>query len=130
MAGIEGVSIDLKDPQNPFGQVVSAELTISGNLMDLTDMVEGWTLYPYDNRGKNFDPKSSDEKLYGLLILETVRQQPVGSTEQAHSQLNGIILAHVRSNTYKRRGIIEADGPLDSMPFPREGCEHRTVVII
>jgi hypothetical protein len=130
MADIEGVSIDLKDPQNLFGQVVSAELTISGNLMDLTDMVEDWKLYPYDDRGKDFDPKSSDEKLYGQLILETVHQQPVGSTEQARSQLNGVILAHVRSNTYQRRGVFEAYGPLDSMPFSKEGCEHRTVVII
>jgi hypothetical protein len=52
MADIEGVSIDLKDPQNLFGQIISAELTISGNLMDLTDMLENWTLYPYDYLGK------------------------------------------------------------------------------
>jgi hypothetical protein len=130
MADIEGVSIDLKDPQNLFGQVVSAELTISGNLMDLADMLEDWTLYPYNYRGKNFDPNSSDEKLYGLFILETVRQQPVRSTEQVHSQLNGVILAHVRSNTYQRRGVFEADGPLDGTPFPKVGYERRTVVIV
>ena len=130
MADIEGVSIDLKDPQNLFGQIISAELTISGNLMDLTDMLEDWTLYPYDYWGKNFDPKLSDERLYGLFILETMRQQPVGSTGQAHSQLSGVILAHVRSNTYQRRGVFEADGPLDGTPFPKVGCEHMTVVII
>jgi hypothetical protein len=73
MADIEGVSIDLKDPQNLFGQIISAELTISGNLMDLTDMLENWTLCPYDYLGKNFEPESSAEKLYGLFIMETVR---------------------------------------------------------
>jgi hypothetical protein len=130
MADIEGVSIDLKDPQNPFGQVVSADLTISGNLMNLTSMLEDWTLHSYNRHGKNFDSESSDEKLYGLWILETVSQQPVGSTEQAHSQLNGVILAHVRSNTYQRRGVFEADGSLDGTPFPKVECEHRTVVII
>jgi hypothetical protein len=130
MADIEGVSIDLKDPKNLFGQIISAELTISGNLMDLADMLEDWTLYPYNYQGKNFDPNSSDEKLYGLFILETVGQQPVGSTEQVHSQLNGVILVHVRSNTYQRRGVFEADGPLDGEPFPKVGCEHSTVVII
>jgi hypothetical protein len=130
MADIEDVSIDLKDPQDLFGQIIFAELTISGNLMGLTDMLENWTLYPYDYQGKNFEPESSNEELYGLFIMETVRQQHIGSTEQAHSQLNGVILAHVRSNTYQRRGVFEADGPLDGKPFPKVGCEHRTVVII
>jgi hypothetical protein len=130
MADIEGVSIDLQDPQNPFGQIISAELTISGNLMDLTDMLKDWTLYPYDYQGKNFDPKSSDEKLSGLFIMKTVRWKYVGSSDQLRSQLSGVVLAHIRSNTYQRRGVFEADGPLDGTPFPKVGCEHSTVVII
>ena len=72
MTDIKSVSISPKDPQNLFGQIVSAELTMAGNLVGLNEMIEDWTLYPYDSQGRNFEPHSSDETLYAVSILETV----------------------------------------------------------
>ncbi|KAF3009658.1 hypothetical protein E8E13_007920 [Curvularia kusanoi] len=130
LADIENVSIDLQDSRNPFGQIISAELTISGTPMSLHRLLECWTLCPSDCAGKLFDLEASDEKLYALFIMETVRQQHEENIDGVTSRLCGVVLAHIASNRYHRRGVFEADGSFVSNPFPKEGSNHATVVII
>lgn len=131
-SSIENVSIVLKDAKNPFGQVISAELTISGRLILLSDLVEGWTRCPNNEYSKDLEPGALDEKLFGLFIMDVVRRRHEGYERNKPYcfQVYGIILSQVHENTYQRRGGFSAERPVDGSPFPVQGSECRTVLIV
>jgi hypothetical protein len=102
---VEDVSIELEEPSNPYGQVRSAEISISGSL--LQDIV--------------LNTAGVEQNLTGLFVLE------VKDTRQ---RLHGIILSHTESDTYQRKGYFSSMRPADGSRFPTEKFEKRTIKMI
>ncbi|KAF2493182.1 HET-domain-containing protein [Lophium mytilinum] len=119
LANVESISVELNEPRNPFGQVLSAELVISGTIIHLssTDLVDD------DNSQAHYP----NEKLLGLCIIEGMKHS--GSVGHISSEVYGIFLTHVGSDKYQRMGYFSLVGPQDSR-FPTEDYERKTITII
>jgi hypothetical protein len=102
---VEDVSIELEEPSNPYGQVRSAEISISGSL--LQDIV--------------LNTAGVEQNLTGLFVLEV---------KDARQRLHGIILSHTESDTYQRKGYFSSMRPADGSRFPTEKFEKRTIKMI
>ena len=103
LAEFKRASIDLEDPQNPFGQVDSVELTLSGKLMPLLPkMLETWTSNYRDAEQHHvtLEPDLFGEELVGVPLIEM-------EGFRMSRNIHGIILAHVQTNTYQRKGFFE-----------------------
>jgi hypothetical protein len=102
---VEDISVELKEPSNPYGQVRYAEITISGFL--LQDII--------------LETTGAEQDLIGLCLMEVA---------DTRSRVHGILLAHLGSDLYERRGHFSAMAPPDRSLFPTERLEKRTIRII
>jgi hypothetical protein len=116
LASVEGVSIELREPRNPYGQVLSAEVVINGVLL------RGFRLNKNLVRLGLIKPYVGLEELVGLCLLEI--------KQDIHFTLCGIVLLHIGSNTYQRKGHFWIYGPQDGSRLPIEDLEKATVKII
>ncbi|KAF1847870.1 HET-domain-containing protein [Cucurbitaria berberidis CBS 394.84] len=123
LANVESIAIELKEPRNPFGQVLSAELVIRGTIIQLP-AVELDCLINSDCSGDS-QGNGSYQNLLGLCIMDAEQQGDV----HLYS-IDGIILSHVGLDTYKRIGKFKGDGYPNSGPFPIEDHERRTITIV
>jgi hypothetical protein len=103
LLSVDEVSIEFEEPRNPYGQVRSAEISISGFLLE--NLVLDTVL---------------EEDLVGLCVLEEGRSEPM---------LHGILLSHINSNTYQRKGYFWSNEIPDGSRFPIEELEKNHQMI-
>jgi hypothetical protein len=123
LATLHEASVELKDPGNPYGQVVSGELVISSTLIPLI-----YDVY----QGRVDVPQEKEQDLLALLIMEEMRyikddKDHIGPT---YSVLYGIVLSQIGSNLYNRKGFFQSDGPLNSTRFPIDTYAKKTIRIV
>jgi hypothetical protein len=128
LATLDKVSIELKDSENPYGQVVSGELVISGTLIPLIHT--GLEIY-MDHAGVDV-PQEREHSLFALCILEEMRygDDDKYRIEAKSSMLYGIVLSQIGSNLYHRKGYFESNGPSNSTRFPIETYAKKTIRIV
>jgi hypothetical protein len=123
LATLHESSVELKDPGNPYGQVVSGELVISSTLIPLI-----YDLY----HGRVDVPQEEEQDLLALLIMEEMRyiKDDKDHTGPTYSVLYGIVLSQIGSNLYHRKGFFQSDGPLNSTRFPIDTYAKKTIRIV
>jgi hypothetical protein len=117
LATVNEVSIGLQDPGNPYGQVTSAELVITGILIPLIDIRLG---------------QDEEQGLFALLIKEEMRcdDDDKDGTGPTYSWLYGIVLSNIGGNTYQRKGHFTSTSGFTNSRFQVESYEEKTIRII
>jgi hypothetical protein len=127
LATLDEVSIELKDFENPYGQVVSGELVISGTLIPLIHTDQEISLDYADVDV----PQEREPRLFALCILEQIRgDDDKDRTEAKSSVLEGVVLSQCGENSYQRKGYFVSDGPLNSTRFLTETYAKKTIRIV
>jgi hypothetical protein len=127
LATLDEVSIELKDFENPYGQVVSGELVISGTLIPLIHTDQEISLDYADVDV----PQEREPRLFALCILEQIRgDDDKDRTETKSSVLKGVVLSQCGENSYQRKGYFVSDGPLNSTRFLTETYAKKTIRIV
>jgi hypothetical protein len=128
LATVDEVSVEPKDNENPYGQVVSGELVISGVLIPLIQT----HLEPFVNDAGVEVSQDRDQELFALCIAEEMRYgyEARHRTGPTFSVLYGIILSEVSGNTYQRKGYFSSAGPLNDRRFAADTYENKTITMI
>jgi hypothetical protein len=128
LATVNEVSVELKDPGNPYGQILSGELVISGVLIPLVHTL----LKTSADRGGVGVPQEKDQRLFAMCIAEEMKYSDydIDRDGPTFSVLYGVVLSKVDGNTYQRQGLFTSEGPLNSTHFPGETYEKKTIRIV
>jgi hypothetical protein len=123
LATLDEASVELKDSENPYGQVTSGELVLTGSLIPLI-----YNVY----QGRVDLPQEKEQELLALCIMEEMRysDDDKDCTGPTFSVLHGIVLSQIGSNLYHRRGFFRSDGPSNSTRFPIETYDKERIRIV
>ncbi len=105
LAEVKNVPIELVNPENPYGQVLSAEIIVNGPLLPLPLLREQDLTRP-DLWNKAPERYHEGKDLFVLYIYENFELEKEGDI----SALYGVVLNMVDPGTYRRVGSILSKG--------------------
>lgn len=120
------ISTNLVEPNNPYGQVLSSELTVRGPWSSVPPISD--SVYEDRDHGTQIQP-SDNENLFALFVLKTSGRKPYKGLPQ--KDVYGVLLTPTTNGTYRRVGVVWHNGIMDKhCKYGFQSLERATVTIV